>query len=117
MTLLRSSLHLLLFTAGVSLFGAVPAPSFTSGITSSTGGQSVVNIVGSKTAPKLVNGADSGKDTILPVRFSGFSNTWDVATADASLKRIVLRVQGSNTTANNIAYSFVNVATTDTPTD
>lgn len=117
MTLLRHSLHLLLLTAGVSLFGAVPAPSFSSDGGSVTDGQAVVSLVGSKTVSDPVNNVDVGKDKILPLNFSGYSGTWDMASADAVLKRITVRVQSQDTAVNHSSYTFVYVATTGTPSD
>lgn len=117
MRFLRHSFQLLLLTTGLALHAGVPAPAFSSDGGSAPGGESIVNIVGSKTVPKLVNGVDVGKDQILPVNFSGYSGTWDIATADAVFKLVEVRIQDPATTVNSITYHFVDVYTTGTPSD
>src|SRR4051794_3704408 len=109
MTPLRSSLHFLLCTIGFSLYGAVPAPSFTPTQAQSLGGPSVVKTIGSRTAPKLANGADSGQDDVVPVNFSGFSGTWDIAAADHDSKKVVLSIQDPPSGSGGFGYTHVPV--------
>ncbi len=117
MRLLFRSLPLLLLSAGFSLYGAVPPPTFSSAVQGSVGGTSAVKIVGSKTVPALVNGVDSGKDTIVPANFSGYSNTWDIVIADRSTQNVQIRVQGPTSGASGFTYTIVDLTTIGTPTD